>query len=416
MLSSLSRTNPSSFSRTRPGLALLALLLALALPNSSDAQQWRVAPVVSVGIEYDDNASLLPDNVPVDRSADAYEAEGLVRFIYSSELTNLYFTPMLRFSRFNGQSNLDADDKFLDFGLTRSGEVSRLRLRGAVSDESIRTAERSDVDFDVEDPDDIPIDDSAQVLETNSRQRTRMFADYRREVGRRSALGFRFDFVDLNYDENVIGFLEDYSSTRLQGWFEIRSSERDSLELRVQHRTSDLDSGANPTGNSATLGWIRRFSETSRLVLRAGVDSSEDVDGRDESNPVGQISFMRNFEVAQFLASYRRSIAGGGGNVLSVRDEISANFRRQLSQRLQLGLGARAYKTRPLNSQAANTFDNRDYVQLRGLLSWRLTKSFFVDLDYRYTFLDREIFPDEAVSNRFNLWFRWSPKHDQLQP
>jgi len=403
--------SPSAL-RQRALQTSVAILAVGLIPVCVHAQQWRVAPELSVGLEYDDNASLIPDSVTIDQeSAEAYEIEGAVRLSYETELSEFYLTPLLRISRFDSQPELDADDKFLDFGFTRTGQLSRFRFRGNVSDESIRTAERSDVDFGVDDPDDIPVDDSARVLQTEARQRISVAADFRREVGRRSLIVFQAEYLDLDYGDSQLDLLNDYAETRVRGAYEFRASERDAFEIGGFYRQSELEGGGDPSGSGATLGYIRRLTENSRFILRAGVDSTEDPDGGDQTNPVGEISFVQNFEVSRVLASYRRNIAGGGSNILSVRDQISINFRRPLSERVEMGLGARAYQTRALDD-LVTTFDERDFVELRGLLSWRLTRIFTLEFDYRYTFLDRQEIPGDATSNRINVWFRFAPRNE----
>jgi hypothetical protein len=112
-------------------------------------------------------------------------------------------------------------------------------------------------------------------------------------------------------------------------------------------------------------------------------------------------------ETSRFIANYRRTVSGSGSGVLSVRDSVSLNLTREISAKLSLGAGVSAYQTRALEN-GTTSFDDRDYFQIRGLLSWKLTPALAIDIDYSYTNIDREDFPSDADSNLIRLWFRYS--------
>jgi hypothetical protein len=109
------------------------------------------------------------------------------------------------------------------------------------------------------------------------------------------------------------------------------------------------------------------------------------------------------------LAQYRRSISGGGFGNLAARDQINVNFTRRLSELISAGLGVRAYQTNALHD-AAVTFDERDYIQLRSQITWHMTRTWSVDVNYRYTFIDRSELGESANSNNVTIWVNYRPK------
>jgi hypothetical protein len=122
---------------------------------------------------------------------------------------------------------------------------------------------------------------------------------------------------------------------------------------------------------------------------------------------VGDIRLTRDLETIRFFAQYRREYEGGGAGTVSVRDSFNLNFKRRLNERISAGLGVRAYQRRgelSLNS-------GREYVQLQSSLAWYLSKSFVVEVDYRYTVIDRGVeLGERANSNRISLWLVYQPK------
>ena len=117
---------------------------------------------------------------------------------------------------------------------------------------------------------------------------------------------------------------------------------------------------------------------------------------------------MRRLQTITFLAQYRRGISGGGAGTLSSRDEINLNLTRRLNERISAGLGVRAYATNALEGDVVN-FDERDYVQMRAQFIWNLTRTWFIDVNYRYTFLNRQIIGESANSNDLTIWLSWRP-------
>ena len=81
---------------------------------------------------------------------------------------------------------------------------------------------------------------------------------------------------------------------------------------------------------------------------------------------------------------------------------------KQFSERFNGGLGVRAYTTDQLSSDPGN-FQERDYAQLRAQLSYALSRTFLVEADYRYTYIDRSTVTGNGRSNSIILWLTWQP-------
>jgi hypothetical protein len=108
------------------------------------------------------------------------------------------------------------------------------------------------------------------------------------------------------------------------------------------------------------------------------------------------------------LAQVKRSVNSDGLGRLSLRDSFNLSAKNRFSERLEGGLGIRAYSADQLSSDIA-TFEERDYAQLRATLSYALTRTFLIEGDYRYTYIDRSMAPDTAKSNSITIWFTWEP-------
>ena len=152
--------------------------------RSTAEANWRVVPAVGIGFQYDDNASLLPDSA-ADTSVNGYLLDAEAQFIYETQLTNVSLVPSVLLNRFD-ESLLDSEDYFLDMTYKYAGQRSTFEIWGTYADESVRTAERANVDLDVEDPELIPDDNSGRVLFAENRQRLKFRPRWSLKTGERS--------------------------------------------------------------------------------------------------------------------------------------------------------------------------------------------------------------------------------------
>jgi hypothetical protein len=384
----------------------IILSVALVFPAVTQAQ-WDIAPSIGAGYQYDDNPILIGDTTLGD-SVNGYLLEADAEILYNSQLTEFSLTPRVLVSRYDEISELDSEDYFVDLDYLYTGQRSRFRVRGYYGDESTRTAERSGVDFNVDDPADIPDDNSGRVLNTENRQRIQLRPFWSYKMGQRSVLRIGANYLDVSYDENIFQFNSDYDQTRATAGADFNYSERSAFTIDGYYRENYFArDDRNYSGYGATVGINRSLTEQSRFIFNVGMDSSEDAAGEKQNNTIGGISYIRNMETSRFLASYRRAITGSGSGVLSVRDSININLTRNLSEKFLISAGVSAYQTEAVDTDTVGDFDERDYIQFRALFGWNLTRVFAIELDYSYTNIDRASLPSDADSNQINLWFRY---------
>jgi hypothetical protein len=393
-----------SVNRLQPTLAIT--IAAMILTAQSANAQWRVGPSIGVGFEYDDNPSLNSDSI-VSSSIRGYGLDVAANITYDSQLTNFALTPRYVGTRYDKSSELDSDDWFIGLGYLYTGERSSFSLRGSYADEAIRRAERFDVDFDVEDPADIPDDGSGRTLGTANRQRTQITPEWSLRTGPRTLIRIGAGYRDVSYDENDVNLLSDYTEARGLAAFEYAWSERNKLTVGGYYRKNEYDRTSSEfSGYGLTLGLVRSLSENTDFVINAGADSTEDDSGIDHTNPIGEISVVRRLQTSRLLAAYRRTISSSGSSELTVRDSITLQLRRDISERFAVSAGIHVYSTSALDSDLID-LNERDYVQLRTNFIYRFTRVFLVDLDYRYIDIDRNVASSGADSNIVNLWFRY---------
>jgi hypothetical protein len=402
-----SRTHKASITRRCVASLISAASIAAVLAVTPiQAAEWRIEPLIRVAGETDDNANL-STRTDEDTDISGYIIDASAKFAYASELTTFFVTPTLR-SRDYGDPDYDSDDQFLDFNFTRDTQSSIFRIRGSYNRESVRTAERADTDLDIEDPDEIPDNETGRVFIRDQRELFRIFPSWTYRMSDASSFSVDLNYTDVTYDEVFDQILSDYDDTRVNLSYRRTWSPRNTAILTGTYRQYNADlNDDDVTGAGINAGFERELSETSRLKAVLGVEDTDQGLEDTDVNWVGDISLTRRLQTITLLAQYRRTINASGRGSVSVRDSINLNFTRRLNERISAGLGVRAYQDSGVSSDAGSA--GNDYLQLRAQVTWNMTRTWSLEGNYRYTFLDRSVLGESANSNAVTVWLTYRP-------
>ena len=390
-------------------LTLCMAIAAAATPTSAAAQSWRIEPVVRVGGEYDDNATL---DIRTDTKVEleGFLVDLLADVTYSSATTSFFFQPRVLIRNYLGDPGFDSDDYFLRSRFSHEGQSSTIGFRASFDQQTVRTAERAIADLDIDDPEEITDDDTGRIVLLGDRSKWRIspFWDYR--LSNISTLGADFDYFDVRYEDVLAGLLTDYTDARLNLNYRRAFSNVQTGLLTVSARRYDsVATLSDITGYGLMVGFERALSQKMSLAAMIGFEDTRQSGLTIDPEPVGYINLVRNLETIRVFAQYRRSVAAGGAGRLSIRNSLYLNFRRRLNEKISAGLGVRAYQSRGIGG--AVSIDDRDYVQLQSTFLWYLSTSFVIEFSYRYTVSDRSVnMGERSISNRINLWFTYQPR------
>ena len=160
-------------------------------------------------------------------------------------------------------------------------------------------------------------------------------------------------------------------STRTRGY--IRASVgRIENEFELLGITSEVD------GLGLSVGIERDLTQTTRFRAEVGVAETELNGGESDTDAVWDVNLVRNLETVSLLAQVRRSVNSDGRGRATLRDSFNLSITKQFSERLNGGLGVRAYTTDQLSSDL-NPFEERDYAQFRAQLRYALSRTFLVE-------------------------------------
>ena len=386
------------------------LLAGLLFAQTSQAQQWTLQPEVRVGYEYDDNARLRSDPAEI-QEVDGYLLEGSLGIAYNTQRTTFELTPRLRSRVYDEIPDVDSDDQFLDFDFTHQTLKGLFRVRSSYDRESVRTAERADPDFDTDDPDDIPIDETGDVFSNERRERFRIAPEWSYAFTERMTVGLEASYMDVSYDEATVDGHVDYTDARLAATLGRKFTERTYGYVGAGVRKYENDLGTNDVdGVDAVIGIESDISQTTRLRAEIGYENTEQsLTGESDGNVVANFNIVRRLETITMLAQYRRDIAGTGAGRVTARDSVNFTLRKQFTERVSGGLGVRAFQSEEVGQQDVSTLEERDFTEFRAMLAVALSRAFTVEGDYRYARADRSGFEDEADGNSIMVWLVYRP-------
>jgi len=395
------------------------LIWTIISVDSVQAQDWGFDPVIRIGAEVDDNA-LLKIRTDEEIRLEGYLLEGSFGIDYASPRTLFSVTPVVllrRYPDFDGSgatadnpNNLDfeSNDYFLWSTFGHEMRSSSIGLRLNYERQQIRTAERAGTDRRIEDPEDILDDDTGRVALEGTRERWRVAPSWGYKFTDKSSIAAELDYRNIHFDKVLVD-LQDWEDTRANLSYRYALSNINTAVLTATGRHYEtIDTGNELDGYGLLAGFDRSVSEKTRLRAMAGVEITEPAAAGAENftNIVGNISLTQKLETIRMLAQYRRAVVGSGLGTLTIRDSLYFQFTRSLNERISAALGIRAYHDEGL-SDSSNL--DRDYIQLRSVFSWYLSKAFSLEFDYRYTVINRENFGERSNSNNVRLWFVYQP-------
>ncbi len=405
---------PDPFGRKLSCLVTIGMLAATSFfgVQTVTAAEWRLEPELRAGYEFDDNAPVIESPSASDE-IQGYILEGSATIGYATERTTFDITPTLR-SRNYDEEIFDSDDQFLTLDFNRQGIKSNFGISGNYARESVRTAERAGADPDVDDPDEIFGDDTGRVFLAGRRDRVRIVPHWNYNFSEKSALAAKVIYTDVDYDDIFLGLLVPYSDVRFEASLYRGFSARTKGYIRASARSYEpeivgVGSAVDVDGVAFNIGIERGLTETTRLRAEVGVEETEPAGGESDSNFVWDINFIKNLQTITLLAQYKRSITGSGAGRVSARDSLNLSMKKQFfPERLEGGLAVRAYTTEQLSSDPG-TLDERDYVEFLAQLTYALSRTFSVQVAYRYTYIDRTTTIGTADSNNIMLWLTYQP-------
>jgi hypothetical protein len=391
--------------------APLALCASLLVISSTQAAEWSLGPEVKVGARYEDNPRLVEDGSEDDITGGFLDLEAVAA--RRTETSTFEIRPRLYFDRYD-ESDEDSDDQYLDTFFRSRGQRSTFDFRANISNQQVRRGETSSVEFAESELDEEDESTSGRLDRRRDRLRWRVRPEYAFDLTQRTKIGIGVEYVDVDYNNEELGEASDYWYATGELFAERALSQKNRIRLTAFTNKYD-NSGVNNDSTSfgGSLRFERELTETFKWYASGGAQRTNVEAGDDKEIDDNQTSYIfttgvnRQWERTRLLAEASRSVDPSGSGFLKTRDGVRINLRHEFRPRWAGELGVYAFRDDNLDD--ALEINKRDYASSVAKLSWQMSRVWFVEGSYAYTYQDYEDTPGDADSNSIALSVVYRP-------
>lgn len=390
-----------------PYLASLAAagLLAGVTPDVASAADTYFVPGASARFEHDSNRNLTPDGQPSE-NVTGYRATAEALIGSRTPRSDTQLRPQISISRYPDTKEFNQTEAQVDLRSNYRSQRSTLGLIARYSRTSEYNAEFADIAFDDFDPTAPVVGGDGRVIASERRTRIDVRPSFLYQLTPRTGIGLDVLAQDVSYDADGPTSQVDHRNYDFDLHVTRLLTPKTTMLLGVFVSRYETDDDLNQTdgyGLSAALRqrWSETFTgdvafriEDSDIEYRGLVPQKEN---RTTWSLQGGLAWRG--QVTRVRMSLGRALTPSGDGSRAIRDELRAQFDRDLSQRLVWHGIARAMTQKSLGDLVPD--NKRDSVRVESSLDWRASRTWTVSLGAAYTWQDREADPSSADNTSF---------------
>jgi hypothetical protein len=392
---------------THAALSLLAGLAATLLPFAAAAADWELNPALEAGYLFDDNYRLSQPGSEIEVQGPLADAQLEMRA--RTPNGEFSFTPRVRATYFPDEQDLDTVDYFGRLDWQHRGQRFSSDLIGEFADQDVVNSEQPDAEL----PPDATlgqgeIGDSGLVLIKNRRTRASIRPVFEYEMSQRRSLEFGGSYVDVNYDDEIVGAQVDFRNADVYGGLVTRLSPTTSLTARLRGAQYDIDTQGDTNAYGAELQWDTRNAADTRKYLRLGAQRVELLSGGSETAWVAGGGSSMLMGRHQLFLDLSRGVGPSSAGIVVTRDQLRLRWTYDMTPRLAFLAGIRG--THDDDVDPDSNFRARSYATGDVGLQWRWQEEFSLRVAYDYTWQKfDESLTDAATSNGATVSFLYQP-------
>ena len=392
-----------------PGRAVRATLAnaalscaALAASGGAWAANWEYAPRVEAGYRYNDNYHLSEPGAEIEVSGGEADAQLTMRTL--DPRTQIEITPRIQATYFPDQPADDSVDYFLNAGVSDQTPRRRMGISGDFARQDVARSELPDeVGGGLGDPVD---GDSGRVISRNRRNFFHIEPYFSYDFTQRQRFDVDARYVRADFDEQVPGFQSDFSEkTASAGWGYL-FSELTSVTLRGI--VSQYETTSTTDAYGAYVEWARRFTETSRMYVRAGAQETKPDNGPSDTNVIAGVGGSWSRQRNTLFVDLTHTIEPISAGTVVKRYQLRMQIHHDVSPRLSLLLGARGSNDDEIRE--GGTFPRRKYAAADAGFEWRVLRDFAVTATYNYRWQEYADELSDRSGNGFLVGVVYEPR------
>lgn len=391
----------------RPVLVLCIACAGICSQSALAADTYFV-PEVSVKAEHHTNLDLT--TAPAD-GISGYS--GLVSGVFGLRTPRSVteVRPRIEYIDFPARDETQRTNGYLDFNSRYSYLRSSWNLIGNYRQESTFEAQRNDAEYDEFDPNDPTVETTSRTsLISKDRTRIQLRPSFNHKFTERVGAEVTALYQTVKLDSEVQDGNVEYDYLSVNGSVLWTLNPRTELGTGIYGARYDGDDNDQVSSTGLALGlrhsWSQTFSGSATLNFeRTDIDSA--IPGADEeSNNVGvDVALVRVGQISRLRFNGGRTFIPSSAGSRTVLDQFRLQYSRNLTQRLNLLLAGRASRTRVQG--VSNSDDDRDYVVGSTELSWNLTRQWYLNAGYSYSWREYRVEDDYSDDHLLTVGVRY---------
>jgi hypothetical protein len=386
------------------GISTVALLLAAP----TFAAEVYVQPIASVIAQTNSNIDLA---VPSNRQqVEGYMADAAAVIDVSTPLSETTFKPRIVYEEFPQETTLNQLEAYLDLNSLYRSQRSTFTVYGEFNHEDDINAEVPAAQYNDVVPNSPTTPETGHVYVGVTRDIGYIAPAYTYQLTNLLGAGVSGLYENITYSSNVASTNVNFNFYQGNAFLNWTLSQRMGMSVGgyvSRYDATNLDSTANSYGETLNFNysWSRLVNSTLTVAYQtADISATQPSVFKETVNDWGA-TFGTGYkgETSQLRLSLGQSITPSSYGSLYLADQIQLQYDRNVTERVTFTGALRALRIVGVSSNLYG--DNRNYFQGNLFLKWMITRTWFVQGGYVYTWQKYQTDTGSADNNLIMIKF-----------
>lgn len=344
-------------SLVRRSTVLALPIVAITMGSPCWAIGWEYEPFASLSLGYDDNVRLTSNP---DASAQGRFEAG-VAMQTDTEVTQTEIRPMVRWSRYPSETELNTDEQFLGFSTRYLGELSSLGLKVDWSRTSSVTSE---------------LQDTGRVSVNAQRSLFSFGPSWSYRLTSKNTVNLSGSVQRIRWPDDELDTFDEYNNNEVKVGFDRELTPLLAFNSRAYQRNFEsIETGFQADTVGLELGFSKEFTERTKASILVGGWTS-DLEEDSSTDSITGTSTRIDVQHKTALASVKGLLTQDliPSSLGNVREDVSFQITTDFKATARMSWGVAARWQRSESAGGFVESRDRTYYQLRPFVAWRLNR------------------------------------------
>jgi hypothetical protein len=387
--------------------AILRLAAPALLPFSAMGADVFVQNSGYVGAETNSNVDLTPGG-QAEVNGYSIDLASLIGIATPNSETNI--RPRVDYREYPTETDDNRLEEYLDFNSYYKGQRSSFAISGTLDHRDEFNAEQNSAEFNELNPNQPTSPQTGRTITGATRDSVYAVPSYTYSISPLFSVGANALYEKVNYSPNDNQRFVDFNYYQAKAFVIWTLNPKSDLTFGAygnKFNATRFDSKETAEGGQVDLNttWTPLFSTHAQVVLQRA-----DINYGIAPGFVGSVNAWGGLLGALYKTQTQavrfnltRLITPSGGGSVYVSNQAQVQYDQRFTQRLSFTTATIYLQNRALTEQASG--DGRNYLRSVISAKWMVSRTFYIQGGYQYTWQKYQLDPDGAANNRFFVQF-----------